>query len=173
MNVSPDRSAPPRPWWLGGAVIAIGALWVYGASLLPATSLYARIGPGLFVYVVGGALIVLGAVLLWQIARGERFDPQEVEDAAIDRPPSRRALLIVLVGAALPLYTMERFGFALSAALVFACTAHAFGARNPLFGLIIGAALGIAAWIGFAALGVELGTLWALPAPLALLPGGK
>jgi putative tricarboxylic transport membrane protein len=173
MNVSPDRSAPPRPWWVGGAVIAIGALWIYGASLLPAKALYARIGPGLFVYLVGGALIALGALLLWQIARGERFDPQEVEDAAVDRPPSRPALLMMLVGAGLPLYTMERFGFALSAALVFACTARAFGARNPLLGLVIGASLGVAAWIGFDALGVELGPLWTLPEPLDLWPGGK
>lgn len=163
----------PRPWWLGGAVVAVGALWLYGAAQLPIVATHARIGPGMFVAIVGGALVLLGLALTVQIARGARFEPQDAEDAVAGQAPSRKALLTALLGAALPLYTMERFGFALSAALVFACTAHAFGARNPLFGLIIGAALGVAAWIGFAALGVELGPLWALPAPLALLPGGK
>lgn len=163
-------SAAPRPWWLGGAVAAAGGLWLYGAAQLPIVATHARIGPGMFVAIVGGALVLLGLALTVQIARGARFEPQDAEDAVAGQRPSRKALLTALIGASLPLYTMERFGFVVSAALVFALTARAFGARALLPGLAIGAALGAATWFGFSALGVQLGAAWRLPALAALLP---
>jgi putative tricarboxylic transport membrane protein len=171
MPLDHDQATPgPRPWWLGGAVVAVGALWLYGAVQLPIVATHARIGPGMFVAIVGGALVLLGLALTVQIARGTRFEPQDAEDAVAGQAPSRKALLTALLGAALPLYTMERFGFVVSAALVFALTARAFGARKPVLGLAIGAALGAATWFGFSALGVQLGTAWRLPSLAALLP---
>lgn len=163
--------ASPRPWWLAIAVILIGAFWIYGASLLPTTSTYARVGPGMFVAAVGIGLVAFGALLLVQIARGERFDPQDVEDTVAGAPPSYLALTTVLIGAAIPLYTMERFGFVPTAALVFALTTRAFGSRRVVVDLAIGAAMGACAWFGFSALGVQLGKLYQVPALGALLPG--
>ena len=171
--MTPDRdqiSATSRPWWLGAAIVAVGALWLYGAAQLPIVATHARIGPGLFVAVVGGGLVLLGLALTVQIARGARFDPQDAEDAVAGQAPSRKALLTALIGASLPLYTMERFGFVASAALVFALTARAFGARNLVLGLAIGAVLGAATWYGFSSLGVQLGAAWRLPTLPALLP---
>lgn len=159
-----------RPWWLGFAVMAIGGFWIYGSMQLPTTSTYARIGPGMFVAAVGIGLVAFGALLLLQIARGERFDPQEAEDAVAGQPPSYLALGTVLLGACLPLYTMERFGFVPTAAIVFAFTTRAFGSRRVLLDLAIGAAMGAAAWFGFSALGVQLGALAQWPAAAALLP---
>ena len=112
MPLDHDQTTPgPRPWWLGGAVVAVGALWLYGAVQLPIDATHARIGPGMFVAIVGGALVLLGLALTVQIARGTRFEPQDAEDAVAGQAPSRKALLTALLGAALPLYTMERFGF--------------------------------------------------------------
>ncbi|MBL8700070.1 MAG: tripartite tricarboxylate transporter TctB family protein [Alphaproteobacteria bacterium] len=167
-SASDDDGA--RPWWLGIAVILIGGFWIYGSWQLPATSTYARIGPGMFVMAVGIGLVVFGALLLVQIARGERFEPQEAEDAVAGQPASMAALATVLIAAALPLYTMERFGFVPTSALVFAATTRAFGSRRVALDLAIGAVMGACAWYGFSALGVELGKLVQLPTPGALLP---
>ncbi|OZI24454.1 hypothetical protein CAL18_02370 [Bordetella genomosp. 7] len=146
-----------RPWWLGLAVIAIGAVWLQQGYALPQASGYAGVGPGDFVMLVGAALVVLGLALLAQVARGEAFRPQEAESAQADAPPSRRALVFAAAGAGIPLLTMEPLGFPLTAMLSFALVTHAFGSRRVLFDCIIGLALGSLCWWGFTRLGVTLG----------------
>jgi putative tricarboxylic transport membrane protein len=152
-------------------VVAIGAVWLYGASQLAQFATYAVVGPGVFVTVTGVGLLLLGLVLLVQIARGERFEPQDAEDVAADRSASWSALLTAVAGAAVPLYTMERFGFAVTAALVFALTTRAFGSRRILLDLSVGAAIGATCWYVFTLLGVSLGDLARLPSLGDFLPG--
>ena len=81
--------AAPRPWWLGAAVVVWGLVWLYGALSLPQAATYAVVGPGFFPAAIGAGLVVLGLLLLVAVARGERFEPQEAEDADLSRPPSR------------------------------------------------------------------------------------
>ena len=154
MSAIPQRR---RPWWLGLAVIAIGAVWLQQGYGLPAASGYGGVGPGDFVMLVGAALIVLGLALLAQIARGDSFDPQEAESAEAGARPSRRALLFAAAGAAIPLLTMRPLGFPLTAMLSFALVTHAFGSRRVLLDCAIGLALGAICWLGFTRLGVTLG----------------
>lgn len=156
---APDgrQAAPARPYWLGLGVVAIGAVWLYGAASLPQTAQYAAIGPGLFVTVIGAALIVLGIALTVQIARGEQFAPQDSEDAMSDAPADWRALALAVAAAALPLLTIRQLGFPLTATLVFALVARAFGSRRPLLDLAIGLAISLLAYFGFVRLGVSLG----------------
>ncbi|WP_232468188.1 tripartite tricarboxylate transporter TctB family protein [Bordetella genomosp. 13] len=146
-----------RPWWLGLAVIAIGAVWLQQGRALPEMGGYAGVGPGAFVQIVGLALIALGLVLVAQIARGMSFEPQEAEDAQADARPSRRALAYAAAGAAMPMLTMATLGFPLTAMLSFALVTHAFGSRRLLMDCAIGLALGLACWFGFGKLGVTLG----------------
>lgn len=146
-----------RPWWLGLAVIAIGALWLQQGYGLPAGGGYAGVGPGAFVQIVGLALIGLGLVLIAQIARGASFEPQEAESAQAGARPSCRALVFAAAGAAVPLLTMRPLGFPLTAMLSFALVTHAFGSRRLLMDCAIGLALGLACWAGFGWLGVTLG----------------
>ena len=149
--------APSRPYWLGAGVIAIGAVWIYGALTLPQTAQYARVGPGLFVLLIGVALVFLGILLVVQIARGEQFAAQEAEDAMADAPADKPALLTAVAAAAVPLLTMRHLGFPLTAALSFALVARAFGSPRLLVDLLIGFGLGTLAYLGFAQLGVTLG----------------
>ena len=106
---------------------------------------------------IGAALVILGALLLAQIARGERFEPQDAEDAIANAPTSWPALLTAMAAAALPLLTIRWLGFPLTAALSFALVTRAFGSRRVLFDLVLGAILGTIAWYGFTLLGVTLG----------------
>jgi putative tricarboxylic transport membrane protein len=137
---------------------------------LPQTAAYARVGPGLYLTIAGIGLVVLGGLLAVQIARGERFEAQDAEDAASDQPAHWPSLLTAIAGAAIPLYTMERFGFIVTAALMFALTTRAFGSRRIILDVLIGAVIGAIAWYGFSLLGVGLGAAWKIPKPFELFP---
>ncbi len=150
-------SAPVRPWWLGVGIIAMGAIWLYGAVSLPQTAQYAAIGPGLFVTLIGLALVILGGFLLWQIAHGEEFAAQDSEDAMADAPADWTAFLTAVAAAGLPLLTMRTLGFPVTAAISFALVARAFGSRRLLLDIVIGAVLSVVAYFGFSRLGVSLG----------------
>jgi putative tricarboxylic transport membrane protein len=174
MAMPSEQQKVDRPWWLGLLIIAIGAFWIYGATLLPQTATYAKIGPGLFVTAAGLGLVVLGALLLVQIARGATFEAQDAEDIEADKPTDWKALATAVVAAAVPLYFMSRFGFIVTAALVFALTTRAFGSRRILLDLAIGLFIAGLAWYGFSLLGVNLGEGWRIPkSATELVPSPK
>lgn len=149
-----------RPYWLGAGVAAIGAVWLWQALTLPQRAQYAQIGPGFFVSLVGVVLIVLGALLIWQIHRGETFEAQESEDTDAEADASWPALGLTVAAAALPLLVIGIIGFPLTAALMFLLVSRAFGSRTYLLDAAIGIAFGVLAWFGFTALGVQLGGLF-------------
>jgi putative tricarboxylic transport membrane protein len=154
-----------RPYWLGLGVMAIGAVWIYGALSLSQTAQYAKIGPGLFLMVIGIVLIALGGLLMWQIAQGEVFNPQETEDAEADAPANWRAFGYAAAAAALPILTMKPLGFPITGALSFTLIARAFGSRRLALDLMIGVVLAVVSYVLFRRLGVTLG------GPLPLLTG--
>jgi putative tricarboxylic transport membrane protein len=157
-NTTGDRAnAVSRPWWLGLAVIALGCVCLYGASGLPQGARYAAVGPGFFVSVAGGGLVVLGLILLVQIARGERFEPQDAEDAASNAKADPKALAYALAASCVPIFTIARLGLPITAVISFTLVARAFGSRRPLLDIVYGAALGIVAWLLFTELGLQLG----------------
>jgi putative tricarboxylic transport membrane protein len=138
-----------RPWWLGIAVAALGAVWLHGAWSLPQTATYAAIGPGLFVTIVALGLVLVGALLVVAVARRERFEPQDAEDADATREPSRRAFWLTVLGGVLPVFLVRPLGFPVVAAVTFALVARAFGSRRLAFDLALGLGLGIACWLLF------------------------
>lgn len=171
MSADNAQTGHDKPWWIGLVVIAIGAFWVYGASLLPQTATYAKVGPGMFVAAAGLGLIGFGILLLVQIARGEKFESQDGEDVAAGQSTDWAALWTAVAAAALPLYTMDRFGFVVSATLMFALTTRAFGSRRLIWDIGIGLIIAGIAWYGFSLLGVNLGDVLKFPKTIdALLP---
>lgn len=146
-----------RPWWLGAAVFAMGALWLYGSGSIAATTNFIGLGPAAMIQVVGAGLAIFGILLVIQALRGEPFAPQEEEGADAAAPPSRQAFLLALAGVAMPLLTVKTLGFPMTAMFAFTLVTHAFGSRRTLLDLAIGALLGTLAWYGFSLLGIELG----------------
>ncbi|MGO4706142.1 tripartite tricarboxylate transporter TctB family protein [Microvirga sp. 2MCAF38] len=146
-----------RPWWIGIAVLVIGGIWIHGASGISATTKYVGMGPAAMVGAVGAGLVLIGVLLILQVARGENFNPQEEESADADAPPSRKAFLLALAGICVPLVTIQALGFPITAALTFALVTHAFGSRRTVFDLAVGAVIGAGSWFGFSKLGIDLG----------------
>jgi putative tricarboxylic transport membrane protein len=148
-----SASAPAaRPWGVGVAVIVFGLVWIYGALSLTQASTYAVVGPGLFPALIGAALVVLGGLLLLAVARGERFEPQETEDADASRRPSGPAFWTTLAAGVIPIAVIRPLGFPVAAAVTFALTARAFGSRRLALDLTVGLLLGLACWLLFARL---------------------
>lgn len=151
------KSAVPRPWWLGGLIIALGCICLYGAFNLPQAARYAGIGPGLFVTLVGAGLVLLGLLLLLQIAQGEVFTPQDTEDASGSEKADLTALLTALVAAVVPVLTIRALGVPITAMLSFTLVTRAFGSRRTVIDILTGAILGSLAWFLFTQLGLQLG----------------
>lgn len=143
-----------RPWWLGLAILAMGALWLNGARSIASTTNYVGVGPAAIVVVVGLGLVLLGFLLTVQALRGQLAPSREDEEEA---PFSRPAFLTALAGVCVPLLTIRWLGFPLSAMLAFTLVTHAFGSRRTLLDLGIGVALASLAWLGFSRLGISLG----------------
>jgi putative tricarboxylic transport membrane protein len=150
-------AAASRPWWLGGLVVVLGAICLYGASGLPQGARYAAVGPGLFVTLAGAGLVVLGLMLLVQIARGERFEPQDAEDAAADVPANHKSLAIAFAAAVVPIVTMAPLGLPITATVSFVLVARALHSKKLVTDIVAGFLLGCAAWFLFTQLGLQLG----------------
>lgn len=143
-----------QPWWLGLAVILIGAVCLYASSSLTLGARYAAIGPGMFVAIVGIGLVALGVLLLLQMARGTAFEDEDsAHDAGMDKGP----FFTVVVASAVPALTMQSLGLPLTAAIAFMLVARALGSRRVVLDLVSGFVLGSACWVLFGRLGLQLG----------------
>lgn len=156
-----NARASSRPWWIPGGVIAFGGVMLYGAAQLGQSDAHSGVGPGLFVTIIGIALVVLGAALGVQVARGTAFTSTECDDEFGDihdeDKTHRGPLLLAIASLAAPLVLMEAAGFPITASVVFAGVSRAFGSRHPVVDILTGAVLGSLAWIFFNWLGVDLG----------------
>lgn len=146
-----------KPWWLSISVIVLGAICVYSGSKLPSTAQYAAIGPGLFVNLAGLGLMILGILLTIQIARGEKFEAQDTENASGSTPMDKKAFFTATLGCLIPALTITFLGLPLTAMLTFALIARSFGSNKLLSDLIIGFILGGLSWLLFSYLGLQLG----------------
>ena len=146
------------PWWVGVAVVVMGSVWLYGASTLSQSSSISGIGPGIFVTLIGVALIVCGVVLVFQMSRSADNLAAPAEDGAQKTPFQAVPFVTALVAVASPILLMTSVGFPLTATLIFAAVTHAFGSRRILFDLAVGTVLSSTSWFVFRWLGVELGS---------------
>ncbi|MBP6018902.1 MAG: tripartite tricarboxylate transporter TctB family protein [Burkholderiaceae bacterium] len=151
-----------RPWWLGLAVMFMGAVCFYASTELATTAQYAAIGPGMFVAGVGVGLIGLGVLLLIQIAQGEVFEPDEAENAEPGKPMDKRAFFTALLAAVLPALTIEILGLPVTAMLSFMLVARAFGSKRLVSDLVVGFVLAAMCWFMFGWLGLQLGGFFPL-----------
>jgi putative tricarboxylic transport membrane protein len=154
-----DTAALParKPYWLALVIIALGVVWLVNGLGLPQGARYAAVGPGLVVTLAGAGLIICGLILGLQISRGERFEPQDEEDAAANAPMDKRAFAIALVAVVVPVFAMPWLGVPITAAISFALVARAFGSSRLLLDIVTGAVLGVAIYFLFTRLGLQLG----------------
>ena len=159
---TPAQAGPDTPrdlpqLGLAAAVVLIGAFTVYDATTLE-VGFADPVGPRVFPYVVGGALVVLGALLGIAAWRGDVPQEEGGEDVDLTQRadwPTVGKLLGVLLFTIL---TLNVLGWAVNGAILFAGAAWALGSRTLVRDVLIGAVLAVGSWYAFySGLGIPLG----------------
>lgn len=139
-------------------LIAVGLLLFAGLALLqvwaiPASPIYASVGPTVFPYAVVAGLAIMAVLMLVEAARGG-WQPEEERAVRLDW----RALGYVSAGLLANVLLITWAGFTLASTVMFVLIAYGFGSRRPLRDAAIGFVVALAAYFGFAkALGVNIG----------------
>ncbi|WP_426959681.1 tripartite tricarboxylate transporter TctB family protein [Muricoccus radiodurans] len=149
-------ATPGADFGVGLFVVALGALTLYAAWAVPASPLYAQVGPSTIPYLVGVFLVVLGAGLCVAAARGGWT--QGLEEMADVPPTNWRAIGLLGAALAVQLALIDWLGFVIAATIQYVLVCAAFGSRRPLLDLVIGILVTLGAYLGFdRVLGVNIG----------------
>lgn len=108
----------------------LGGLLLWESGRIPNNAGYAGVGPGDVPWLVGLGLFGLA---VWTLVAG-------FSGPVTDRPPPQQKapVLWILAGLGLQLVLLKSLGFTIACGLLFACTATAFGKRNPMLTVPVG-----------------------------------
>lgn len=156
----PDAGpAPARAVWalpetlISAGLLLFALMVLWQTSQIPVSPLYAKVGPTVLPYMVAGGLVILSGCLLVAAARGG-WQPAEEQEQALDW----RGVGFVVLGLVLNVALIEPLGFTAASTLLFVLVAYGFGSRRVLRDALIGLALALTAYFGFAqALGMNIG----------------
>lgn len=137
-------------------VVALAGLAIWGVRRIPASPLYAQVGPTVVPWIAAGALLACGlALVAMALAGGWSHAIEEVRTQAPINPAS---FGLLWAGLLANLLLIETLGFVFSATAMFVLVAAAFGSRRFLRDLLIGAAVTLGSYLFFdRALGVDIG----------------
>ena len=130
-------------------LIGYGAYLLVGASNIRVLPVYSRIGPRFFPYLVAGAALLCGVLLLIAAVRGQRAPPEAGEDVDLTARDNLRPVLVIAAGLALGAALMKPAGFVIAATMIFCTVALAFGSRYYVRDLLIGLALSLVSYLSF------------------------
>lgn len=144
---------------------ALGVLVIVQALLLP-ESLIVRgpVGPKAVPLVVGGLLVIVGAVLAVDVARGGRGEPEGGEDVDLTGRSDWLTMGMLVAAFAANALLIESLGWPISGAILFWGAAFALGSRHYIRDVVIALVLSIGTWYLFA-IGLGIGL------PVGLLRG--
>jgi putative tricarboxylic transport membrane protein len=115
------------------------------------------IGPRVFPYIIGTAMVVLSVLLAVATARGDVPQAEEGEDVDLSTPPDWLTVGKLVGILVLNILLVNVLGWAITGGLLFAGCAWALGSRTLLRDLIVGVVLAVASWYFFySGLGVPL-----------------
>ena len=137
-----------------GQYVLVGVLALVGVlTLIDARGLNVGfgdpVGPRVFPYFVGAAMIVLAVLLAVATARGDVAEGEEGEDIDLTTPPDWLTVGKLLGILILNLLLVDLLGWPITGALLFAGCAWALGSRTLVRDVLVGAVLSVASWYFF------------------------
>jgi putative tricarboxylic transport membrane protein len=115
------------------------------------------IGPRVFPYIIGTAMVLLAVLLAVATARGDVPRAEEGEDVDLTMPADWMTVAKLVAILVLNVLLVNLLGWAITGAFVFAGSAWALGSRTLVRDVIVGVVLAVASWYFFyVGLGVPL-----------------
>lgn len=115
------------------------------------------IGPRVFPYVIGTAMVVLAVLLAIATARGDVPQAEEGEDVDLTTPPDWLTVGKLVAILVLNILFVNVLGWAITGGFVFAGCAWALGSRTLVRDIVVGVVMAVASWYFFySGLGVPL-----------------
>ena len=148
------ESAPAQPeidkaqFGLVFLLAALGAYTIYDATTLQ-VGFADPVGPRVFPFLIGSALLVLAALLLLATIRGERGEEEGGEDIDLDHKPDMVTTWKLIGILLFNIVTIEFLGWAITGAILFAGSAWALGSKTPVRDVLIGAVMSVGSWYFF------------------------
>jgi putative tricarboxylic transport membrane protein len=122
-------------------VAALGVFTVVDSHRITVPLSANVVGPRVFPYAVGAALVACGAVVLLGALRGQRAEPEAGEDVDADASTDWATLAKVVGAFVTHVVLVDPLGWALAGAVLFAGVAWALGAvwwRALAIGVVLG-----------------------------------
>ena len=129
--------------FVGAAIILTAAIFGWQTALIPSGAIYAEIGPTIVPWIVTALLGALGISIIVESYLG--LWHVDKEHGEFDR----NSLIWIGLGLGLNVALIGFLGFILASAVLFVCTARAFGSVRLLRDAGIGFALALIAYAGF------------------------
>jgi putative tricarboxylic transport membrane protein len=115
------------------------------------------IGPRVFPYVIGTAMVILAVLLAIATARGDVPQAEEGEDVDLTTPPDWVTVGKLVAILVLNILLVNVLGWAITGGFVFAGSAWALGSRTLVRDVVVGVVMAVGSWYFFyVALGVPL-----------------
>ncbi|WP_448004170.1 tripartite tricarboxylate transporter TctB family protein [Agromyces bauzanensis] len=150
-----DRRGIVGEYVFASVCAALGLYAIVGAGFIRVPPGSASVlGPRFFPYFVGAILFVASVVVIVDIARGHRGQPDEGEDVDANAKTDWRTVLLLMLCFLSLLVLIELAGWPFAAAVLFGGAAITLGAKRWWVAVLIGLGLGIVTQLVF---GVWLG----------------
>ncbi|WP_181312230.1 tripartite tricarboxylate transporter TctB family protein [Nocardioides campestrisoli] len=148
-STAPEARQVDRAQYLLAAVLALVGLYTVVDARGLTVGFGDPVGPRVFPYVVGGAMILLAVLLAVATARGDVAQGEEGEDVDLTSPPDWLTLAKLVAILVLNVLLVDVLGWAITGALLFAGCAWALGSRTLLRDVLVGAVLSVGSWYFF------------------------
>lgn len=147
-----DRAGGPRPigeYLFALVSVALGIYVIIAADFIRVPGSSNTLGPKAFPYLVGAVLVVMGAVVLFEISRGRLGQAEEGED--VDSTVKTDWLVVAeLIGFFVAhCLAIGYLGWPLAAAFLFAGSAWALGAKKWWVAALTGLGLALVIQVAF------------------------
>lgn len=142
---------------LSALLLLLGLYLIVDARSITVPGSSNTVGPRFFPYVVGGATVLVGALLLIRVLRGDQGPAEEGEDIDPEAKTSWRSVAIIAVAFLAHALLINVVGWPLAVTSMFGVVAWALGARGIIRPLVAGGIASVIIWLIFVkALGVVL-----------------
>jgi putative tricarboxylic transport membrane protein len=157
--------AKPGELLLSLVVLFLGIAAAVGAARLSAAGGYARVGPNVFPAAIAAGLVLLGLWLLYEtLSGGWRHSKPDQAEARGEHRFDATAFVWVTLALLVQMLLINRAGFVLAQAILFAGIARAFGSKRVGRDLGIGLVLALGVFLFFVKfLNVNLPAGWLEP----------